>query len=298
LVEDLLPRKGATLVYGLQKSGKSIFAVQSAIAVATGVALFQNYQILKPGGVLLLEQDDPDGAASIKEILEVARVPLSAPIHFVPKQDCFYIGSEMLNWLDRLIRELGLVLIVLNSYTALRAPHPPGVDIVKHENQEMTMLDELGKNTSCLIQLIHHDSKGAAGLDWSSKAGGTYAMTMATESQIYISRYSELAIDARERHLRLQGRHLASRELALRFDKDIMSYELMLEGAGASLYPLILQLKSEFGTQAFNAKLLVETTGASRATAFRQIAALFRGGVLTRTGNGDYQLAPPEGRKG
>ena len=295
LVENVLPRHGATLLSGMQKSGKSVFAMQTAIAVATGRALFDNYRIRAPGSVLLLEQDDPDGIASVKQILLAAHVPRDAPFHFVAKQDCFYIGSEMVSWLESQIREHHLVLVILDSYTALRAAHPPGVDFVKHENLEMTLLDELGKRTHCLILLLHHDRKGSAGLDWSSKAGGTYAMTMATESQIQVCRYPELSIGARERHVRLQGRHLESHEMTLRFDPEVMSYELVLEGPGAGLYPLILQLKAEFGTQAFNAKLLVETTGVSRATAFRQIAALFRGQVLRKTGaSGDYQLIPFE----
>src|SRR5436190_20030115 len=80
----------------------------------------------------------------------------------------------------------------------MRGPRQRGVDIVKAEQQELTEHDALAKRTGCAILLIHHTSKGSAGLDWSEKAAGTFAMSAATESQINISRFAEMDIAARK----------------------------------------------------------------------------------------------------
>src|SRR5438034_342199 len=77
----------------------------------------------------------------------------------------------------------------------------------KAEQQELTEHDALAKRTGCAILLIHHTSKGSAGLDWSEKAAGTFAMSAATESQINISRFAEMDIAAPERLVRIRGRH-------------------------------------------------------------------------------------------
>jgi hypothetical protein len=288
LIENVLPRQGATLLYGLQKSGKSLFAAQTAVSVATGKALFDYYRVLQPGGVLVLQQDDPGGIGSFKQIMLAAKVTPDTPIIFVPKDKWFFLGPDMMAWLEEQITEENLKLVVLDSYTALRSNHPPGVDIVKHENSEMTQLDELGKRLHCLILLLHHDSKGSSSLDWSSKAGGSYAITMATESQIYIARYPDLP---NERLVRLMGRSLDSLEMTLRFQKETLNYEWVLEGAGALHYAFIRDIQTEFKGQPFTAKNLYLNLGLARATAYRWLLILLRAGAVYKTGDDQYRLA-------
>jgi Fic family protein len=128
-------------------------------------------------------------------------------------------------------------------------------------------------------------------MDWDQQAAGSFAMAAAVESQIHISRFAELDGNAPERLVRVQGRHLAGTEMVLRFRRNSIDYEHVLEGAAATVYPLIQQLRNAFGTQSFSPKDISEHTGASRATAHRQIARLYSAGVLSKKGYGDYVLA-------
>jgi len=150
------------------------------------------------------------------------------------------------------------------------------------------MMDELAKRTGCAMAIVHHDSKGSASLDWSSKAAGTFAMSAATEAQIHVSRFAELDSNAPQRLVRVRGRHLEGTEMVVRFRKETLDHEHVLEGGAAPLYPLLLQLHTAFGTQTFGPKELCHATGVSRATAHRQIDRLCRGGALTKRGFGDY----------
>jgi hypothetical protein len=288
LIEGFLPGSGASLMFGAPKSNKTLLAVQMAIAVASGNPLFDYYRVLRPGPVLLVEQDDPAGAASFKDILQRSPVAVAGIPFYVAPRVPFTFGLEFLEWLEAQISERALRLIVLDSYTALRGSRGTGVDIVKAEQSDLSMMDELAKRTGSTLAIIHHDSKGSASLDWSSKAAGTFAMSAATEAQIHVSRYAELDSNAPERLARVRGRHLEGTEMVLRFRKKTLDHEHVLEGGAAPLYPLVLQLQTTFGTRTFAPKELCHATGVSRATAHRQIDRLFRAGVLTKRGFGEY----------
>jgi hypothetical protein len=143
LIEDVLPASGASLMFGAPKCNKTLLAVQTAIAVASGHALFDYYRVIKPGPALIVEQDDPAGAASLQGILRRSPVPVEGiPFYLAPRVP-FSFGLELLEWLEAEIVQKALRLIVLDSYTALRGSRSAGVDIVKAEQNDLTMLDEL-----------------------------------------------------------------------------------------------------------------------------------------------------------
>jgi hypothetical protein len=290
LIQNMLPERGASLIVGVAKSGKTLLACQMGIAVAQGSALFDNYRLLKQGGVLIVEQDDPGGAGSVKAILVASGAPKDLALHVTPHVP-FGFGPELLEWLEEQVRALALRLVILDSYTALRGPRGKGVDIVKAEQGELSALDELAKRVGCAVAIIHHGSKGASGLDWSAQAGGTFAMTAATEGQLHISRFTEFDGAAPERLVRVRGRHTADLELVLRFRPDTLNYEFVLDGGCAPFYPLLLQLRNDFGSEPFGPKELAHATGASRATANRQIQRLYRADVLKKRGYGEYTIA-------
>ncbi len=290
LVENWLPERGASLIVGAAKANKTLIAAQIGIAVASGNPFLENYRILRPGPVLILEQDDPAGAASIKQVLKCSRVPVQGiPFHLVERVP-FNFGLELLEWLERQILKLHLRLVVLDSYTALRSSRASGGDIVKSEQNDLTLLDDLAKRTGCAVSIIHHASKGSAALDWSDQAAGTFAMSAATQSQIHVSRFRELEGNAPERLVRIRGRHQEGLEMVVRFRKDTLDHEYVLEGGAAALYPLLRQIQSDLGSHPFGQKELSHATGVSLATAGRQIERLYRAGALHKRGFGSYSL--------
>ena len=290
LVENILPSAGATLMFGAPKSNKTLLAVQTGIAVASGHSLCDYYRVIEPGAVLMVEQDDPAGAASLKNILERSPVSVADIPFFLAPQIPFTFGLQLIDWLEEQITVRRLKLIILDSYTALRGSRGAGIDIVKAEQQDLLLLDTLAKRAGCGILIIHHSSKGAAGLDWSNQAAGTFAMSAATEAQIQVSRFQDLDSNAAERLVRIRGRHIQGTEMVLGFRKETLDHEHILEGGAAPLYPLLLQLQTAFGSQAFGAKEISQGTGVSRATAHRQIDRLYRAGALVKQAFGEYTI--------
>ncbi len=261
LIEGNVAASGASLIVGAAKSGKTLVAVQMAISVASGAPLYGNYRVFAPGPVLFVEKDDPSGVGSVKTILQRSRVPVSGIPFHMPECVEYQFGPAFLDWLEGQIISLSIRLVVLDSYTALRGPRPKGVDIVKAEQSDLRQLDALAKRNNCAILVIHHSSKGSAGLDWSEKAAGTFAMTAATESQIFISRFPDFDGAAAERLIRIRGRHFEDLEMVLRFLKETLDYEHVMEGGAAALYPMLQQFRTAFGNQVFSPKELAHATG-------------------------------------
>jgi hypothetical protein len=296
LIESLLPKRGATLLQGPQKVGKTIFAAQAAIALATNHPLLEYFAIKTSGPVIIVEQDDPAGDATFKDIYLRAKVPRTAPIHFHRRAPVAFCEA-FIEWLEREITKHQAVLVVLDSYTALRPSRKGGGDIVKDESTEITQLDTLGKRLNCLILLLHHESttgRAANGLDWDAKGAGTFAITAASESQISVGRYRDLPINFTERLIRVRGRHLSDYEFTARLNRESMLYDWVLDGGAAPLYPLIADVKREIHTDEFTHKDYEEAVGVSRATAFRQLSMLLQCGALwkDRGGRGTYRLSP------
>src|SRR5271165_4291683 len=79
LIESILPMRGACLLVGGAKTGKTILSTQMAVAVASGKPLFDYYRTLPAGQTpvgqiptMLVEQDDSGSPASIQQILQRA----------------------------------------------------------------------------------------------------------------------------------------------------------------------------------------------------------------------------------
>ena len=259
---------------GPHKIGKTLLDLQIALNVATGTHLCDYCQLLKSGPALFVEKDDPGRLASIKDVLNRSTLPVKdAPFYAVTDID-LTLGMEFVEWLESEIKAKRLRLVVLDSYTALRSAHTHGGDLVKNEQADLTLLDQLAKKYDMAILLIHHYSKGSANLDWSERSAGTFAMGAATEAQIVMTRFPDLASNANERLVRIRGRHLPGTDIVLRLDPATLTFEHVLEGSAAPFYGELLQLKTTFGTSAFTPKKLNDELGMPRTTAHRLLGRL------------------------
>jgi hypothetical protein len=100
----------------------------------------------------MVEQDDPAGAASIQDVLK--RSPVSVNGISIWWSVCHFASARTAAWLEEKIKMLTLRLVILDSYTALRSSRGYGVDIVKAEHHDLTMLDELAKRTGSAIDVV------------------------------------------------------------------------------------------------------------------------------------------------
>jgi hypothetical protein len=295
LFEDYpLPACGVTLKTGPAKAGKTVLAVQEALALALRKNLFGWYRVRKPGPVMVVEVDDPAGEDAIASIVQHSGGgPKDTPFFTVVNMPFTFGSVAFIEWLEKQINSLKLVMVVLDSYTALRGPRGSGLDFVKAEQAELSEIDALGKRLQCAIQIIHHDSTGKAGrgLEWTQSAAGSFAMSCATEAQMQVSRFAELDIKAPERLIRIRGRHAADTHLVIRYRKETEDYDFVLENSAAELFPLLKQIHAEFADKTFAPADLAESTGLSRQTITRKIERLREANLLIRLKYGQYRIA-------
>jgi hypothetical protein len=284
-----VPAQGLTLMTGASKGGKTVLATQLAIAVASGKPLFDYYRVVETGPVLFVERDDPKGPAALKGQIRLAGCISGTPLYTTGAAPEGF-GPAMIEWLDEKITKPSLKLVILDSYTAIRAALTGGADIVKLERAELELLDDLGKRHGCAIVLIHHGSKSAADLDWTLSPAGSFAMFAGAEALCHVSRFADADGDP-ERLVRIRGRHSSDLYLALRFTTETLGYEFVLDGTAATMFPLIRQLQGEFKTDPFTVKALMDATGFSKAHAYRQIDRLRRADALVRLDGNEYKLA-------
>ena len=95
----------------LRRVYKTLFALQIAIAVASGHALGAYYRVLLSGAVLVIEQDDPAAAASVKDVLRLSPVPFSP--YFLAPRVPYTFGLEFLQWLEGQIRQRDIAAAVI-----------------------------------------------------------------------------------------------------------------------------------------------------------------------------------------
>lgn len=227
----------------------------------------------------------------MRDILNHSPIPKNPQKFFTIENANFTIGDRLIAFLEQGIRDRDFGLIVLDSYTKMRPMHGGGSDIVKAEALDFGILDALGKRAGCVVLILHHRSHGNAGLDWSDQAAGTFAVGMATEGEIHISRFRDLCATAPERLVQIRGRRSEGLEAVVRFRPATLDYEFVLEGGAATLYPSVVEIKRAFGDRTFSPKELCHQTGMARATAHRLIGRLLATGVLSRRGYGEYVLS-------
>jgi AAA domain len=292
LVETILPQPGLVTMVGSHKSGKTVLAVQIAVAVASGQALMGNYRVTDKGPVIIVEQDDPDGDISVKDYLSASPVPgvLDLPIKTTTRIK-YRFGPEFYSWLESEIVRLQARLVILDSYTALRPHRRAGGDIVKVESDELTLINSLGMRNRCTLALLHHVSGGRVSMDWSDQAGGTYAQGQAVNGQIHVSRFRKLGLNAPERLVQGRIRHGNDFAAVVRFRADTLDYEFVLEGSAAPLFPELRRIKKEFGNNSFTPKDLYQTMGISRQTGTELIGSLMQTDALTWLQRGEYRLS-------
>lgn len=291
LVGSIITTPGCWLMIGASKSNKTLLTVQLLLSCHAPQAFLDWYEIPKAVGALMVEQDDPAGLTSLQAIITKSQVTLvEGRFHAVAGCD-FTIGENLFSFLRHEIREKNLGIVALDSYTTMRGRRGGGCDIVRAELDDFRQLDQLAKEMKCVIIVIHHESHGSRDRDFSERGAGTYAVAMATEGQIYVSRFGELPSNAPERLIQIRGRRVGGTEFVVRFRPDTLDHEFVIEGAAAGVYPTLRQIQNAFGVANWSPKTLSHETGLARATVTRLIARLVSSGVVRRTGFGEYCLA-------
>lgn len=155
LVEGIVP-EGASLLVAKPKSGKTMFALNVAVAIATGRPAFGLIPV-QQGRVLFLALE---GAINdMQQRLNAMLEGSAAPDNLVFVREFDRLDRGGLDMLDRYYsRYPDLRLLVIDTFQQVRSISGPG-NAYERDTMAMTPLASFSKDTGVSEMIIHHKNK-------------------------------------------------------------------------------------------------------------------------------------------
>lgn len=161
LLADLFLVGGAGVLGGAPKTGKSFFALELAVAVASATPAAGHFAVPTPGPVLLCAAEDPP--AVVVQRLAALATARAHPLAALPVDVIVEPGVRLPDGLDRLAATLAHLaprLLILDPVIRL---HRADENSAAEMAVILDGLRTLARATECAILLVHHTRKAPAG---------------------------------------------------------------------------------------------------------------------------------------
>jgi len=285
LVPDLIPEGGLCLIAGRPKAGKSLLALNLALAVSSGSDFLGRPCRQAPAAVIQLE--DP---------LALIRSRLAA-MDGHPSGGFLYFDNEA-RWneatklsLPAYVEELGLKLLIIDPLVRWS---PPGAKENSAEDMAVLMygLRDLVRATGCSVLAVHHSRKsGGSGGD---SIRGSSAILGAVDAALILHRSGDdegeaWEIEGTSARLEISSRMAAIDDETLSLDIEALTWQS--EGSARTYQRerqenRILDLLEGEGPMPAGA--IMEQLGVTSATFYRCINSLKKRGLIGEKQGGKH----------
>ena len=188
LLADLLLVGAAAILGGAPKAGKSYFALELAVAVASGTAAAGRFAVPTPGPVLLCAEDPPAVVVRRLAALAAARERTLASL---PLEVIVEAGVQLPHGLDR----LAATVAALKPHLLLLDPLIRFHRADENSSTEMAVILDgvrtLARTTGCAILLVHHTRKAPAGGSAGLGLRGSSDLAAFGDANLYLRRLSQ-----------------------------------------------------------------------------------------------------------
>lgn len=217
--------EGTTLLVGAPKAGKSKFALDIALAIATGGHALGKIPV-EQGDCLYLDMEN--GTRRIKQRLEqrLNAAPIPEKLRFSDDNIPFpKIGEGAIealeSWLDDFPETR---LIIIDTLKRVR-PNEKGVrGIYDVDYDAVAPLTDLAHRYGVAIVIVHHDTKAKSVDDFIDNVSGSKGLTGAVDSIMMLEN-----IQNQTARLQFKGRDLEHKILSLKNDSVINGWQLLGE---------------------------------------------------------------------
>jgi hypothetical protein len=189
-IEGLLPKSGLVLFGGRPKDGKSWFACQMALSMATGQALGGWLKVIDPGRVHLWALEDQYAITKDKmlKLLHGTRPDGLSGIRILPE-----LAQPILNGGDQIIRreleQSPAELLILDSLFKLTGEKQPHSDISQRDYTVIDRVRKIALDFKCAAVIIMHTKKGAQGGNPIENLLGTSGTPAAADAVCELKRF-------------------------------------------------------------------------------------------------------------
>jgi hypothetical protein len=295
LLTDLFLVGAAGILGGAPKTGKSFFALELAVAVASATAVAGRFAVATPGPVLLCAAEDPP--AVVVQRLAALAAARDQPLATLPVAVIVEPGVRLPDGLARLAATVAQVaprLLILDPLIRLhRADENSAADMAL----VLDGLRGLARATDCAILLVHHTRKAPAGGVAGHGLRGSSDLHAFGDTNLYLRRLGpDAALELRIEHraapcpppLRLQLRveDTGAGSTARFVCDDGLPPDPLRDRALA----LVRGAATPLATDALRA-----TLGVRKQTLLALLQGLAADGLLRRAGREGWIIAPPPG---
>jgi len=286
LVEHLLPRSGFCLLLSQPKGGKTTFATQLAMSVASG-GLFGGLLSAHQGQVFFmsLEEDPVDIRTKLKALgpqqaVDDVRLPTMGCMPKHPRQ--------RIPWLRHALKEhpgIKLVVVdVLQRFVETTGRYDKEYDA-------FAPLANLAKDAAVCILALHHLTKGSSATE--DNAYGSNGVMGAATATLALRDHVDLPT---VRHLKVQGRGLPLRNWRLELE-DPLSMRFGLKEApptrkrSPEQQRLLDYLAVQDGPRSLN-ELYRQAWNGTHANTCQLLQKLVNAELVSQPGRGMYEITP------
>jgi hypothetical protein len=232
-VPDLIT-DGITILAGKPKAGKSWLALDIGVAVATAGMALGKIQV-EQGEVLYLALEDSE--RRLKERLEKivgSGEPFPEGLHIVTATGFPPLYSGGLPALDAWLKDHPRVkLVIIDTLGRVKPARGHNQDSYAHDTIVISALQKIANDHQLALILVHHTKKAGA-TDFVDEVSGTFGLTGAADCVAVLARQGRGEMDG---ILKLTGRDIEEKELALKFDPNCGRWELLGEASAFSKSP-------------------------------------------------------------
>jgi hypothetical protein len=204
LLRDLFLVGAAGVLGGAPKTGKSFFALELAVAVASATPAAGRFAVATPGPVLLCAAEDPP--AVLVQRLAALAAPRARPLAALPVAVIVEPGVRLPDGLDRLAATVAQVaprLLILDPLIRL---HRADENSAAEMAVILDGLRTLARATACAILLVHHTRKAPAGGIPGHGLRGSSDLHAFGDTNLYLRRVGpDVALELRIEHRAAPG---------------------------------------------------------------------------------------------
>jgi RecA-family ATPase len=292
IVKDLLP-EGLTILAGSPKHGKSLLAMNVAIAAAMGKPLMNKFETSQ-GKILFLPFEDGERRFQ-KRINDISKGYSldNAPKDLLIPQNCYFpeLNASALALIEKFIDQYDIQLVVIDTFGA----SIPAKKISQNYNylsdyQMMKNYQQLATKKRISIIMIHHTRKAKAESVF-DEISGTTGITGASDVNMVLQK------NVLESTLHIQGRDIEDKIYRLNFSKDNFIYTFSGEGDTTKISPerkMILDIFEENKDREMKAEEVVSISG-KKDESIRQLLRSMKmnGQLVDGSKYGYYKLPIP-----
>jgi hypothetical protein len=188
LIEGLWGDQAVGIVGGEPKSGKSLLALDLAVAVASGAPCLRRFPPARTGRVLLFAAEDalPLVRRRLEGLARIAEVAFDAlDIHVITTPSLRLDLAEDRHRLQATVATLRPTLLILDPLVRLHRIHENAVVEVA---PQLAYLRHLQREFATAVALVHHARKGAAHLRAGQALRGSSDLHAWGDSNLYLRR--------------------------------------------------------------------------------------------------------------